>query len=116
LRMFLSASPWSNRLIRTKLVLSLARLDTSMPNVRSRVRIARLKENQDNGRVERVNRETDFKNYFGFVKRMPSRPNSLFSLRKLPCDCEVRGHLLHVQGDAGHPGPGNRVVDKKRII
>jgi hypothetical protein len=35
------------------------------------------------------------------------------TLRKLPCNCEVRGHCMF-QGDAGHPD--NRIVEKKRLI
>jgi hypothetical protein len=37
----------------------------------------------------------------------------LFSLRKVPCNCEVRGHCIRKEIQVI---PVGRVVDKKRII
>jgi hypothetical protein len=41
------------------------------------------------------------------------KKRQLFSLRKLPCDCEVKGHCMCKEMPVI---PVDRVVDKKRIV
>jgi tetrahydromethanopterin S-methyltransferase subunit A len=47
------------------------------------------------------------------VKFDTKQKKQLFSLRKLPCDCERRGHCMCKEMPVI---PVNRVVDEKRII
>jgi hypothetical protein len=47
------------------------------------------------------------------LQQISEIPSQLFSLRKLPCDCEVRGYRICEEMPVI---PVDRVVDKKRII